>query len=134
MPMLTTLRIGLPVCPCPRPAADLVGKSRPSVEHGVDLRHDVLAIDQDRLALRGAQGHVQTARSSVTLIFSPRNIASMRPLRSDSSASCNKRSRVSSGDTVLGVIQEEPRGLGGEPLAARRIVREQLAKMHVAHF
>ena len=61
----------------------------------------------------------------MTLIFSPRNMASMRARRPDSSASCKSRAERLVGDAVLGVIQEEPRGLGGEPLAAAGIVGEQ---------
>ena len=34
------------------------------VEDGVDLGYDVLAVDDDRLTLRGAQGHVRARRGS----------------------------------------------------------------------
>ena len=43
----------------PGAAADPVGEVRHLVEHGVDLRHHVLAIDDDRCPFRRAQGHVQ---------------------------------------------------------------------------
>ena len=43
----------------PRAAADAVGEVGHLVEHGVHLRHDVLAVDDDRRALRRAQRHVQ---------------------------------------------------------------------------
>ena len=46
---------------------------------------------------RGARSATcRTARFSVTLIFSPANMASMRARRPDSSASCIRRSSVSS--------------------------------------
>ena len=43
----------------PVAAADLGGEARHPLEHGVHLGHDVLAVDQDRLALGRAQGDVQ---------------------------------------------------------------------------
>ena len=59
MPMLMTLRMRLPVWPVQAPRAHAVGEGRHLVEHGVDLGHDVLAVDDDRRALRRAQRHVQ---------------------------------------------------------------------------
>ena len=52
MPMLTTLRMRLPVWPFHAPLADAVGEVGHPVEHGVDLGHDVLAVDDDRRAPR----------------------------------------------------------------------------------
>ena len=43
----------------PGAAADAVAEVRHLVEHGVDLGHHVLAVDDDRCAARRAQGHVQ---------------------------------------------------------------------------
>ena len=63
----------------------------------MDLGHDVLAVDDDGCdpsAQRKAT--CKTARFSVTLIFSPRNIASMRSPSPDSSASCRRSLSVSS--------------------------------------
>ncbi len=59
MPMLMTLRMRLPVWPFQVAAADPVGEVRHLVEHGVDLGHHVLAVDDDRCPSRRAQGHVQ---------------------------------------------------------------------------
>ena len=59
MPMLMTLRMRLPVCPCHCAAADLVGEGGHPVEHRVHLGHDVDAVDEDLLALWRAQGDVQ---------------------------------------------------------------------------
>jgi hypothetical protein len=45
----------------------------------MDLRHHVFAVDDDGFVPLGARSATcSTARFSVTLIFSPRNIASMR--------------------------------------------------------
>ena len=59
MPMLTTLRIRLPVRPRPGPAAHAIRKVRHPVEHGMNPRYDVLAVDQDCRAARGSQRHVE---------------------------------------------------------------------------
>ena len=59
MPMLTILRMRLPVCPFQCAAAHPVGEIRHLVEDGVDLGHHVFAIDNDRCTFRCAQGHVQ---------------------------------------------------------------------------
>ena len=45
--------------PLPLPAPDAVGEIRHPVEHGVDLGHHVLAVDDDRCVLGCAQGDVQ---------------------------------------------------------------------------
>ena len=65
-----------------------------------------------------------TARFSVTLILSPRNMASMCERRPDSSASCDEQLEGFVGDAVLRVVEEDARGLGRHPLAALGVVRE----------
>ena len=59
MPMLTTLRMRLPVWPFHVAAADAVGESGHFVEHGVDVGNDIFAIDHDGFALGRAQSNVQ---------------------------------------------------------------------------
>ena len=49
MPMLTTLRMRLPVWPVQRAAAHALGEVGHAVEHGVHLGHDVHAVDDDAL-------------------------------------------------------------------------------------
>ena len=69
--------VALPVA-----AADAVAKAGHLVEHGVDLRDDVLAVDDDGCVPSGARrATCRTARFSVILIFSPRNMASIRARR-----------------------------------------------------
>ena len=83
-----------------------------------------------------------TARSSVTLIFSPANIASIRARSPDSSASCTsnpeaallgqlteQRERLV-GDAVLRVVQIDPRRLGAHAPAAPGVVGEELPQVH----
>jgi hypothetical protein len=43
----------------PGAGAHAIGKISHLIEHGVDLRHHVLAIDDDGCPSRRAQGHVQ---------------------------------------------------------------------------
>ena len=60
MPMLITLRIALAgVARSTRPQRTSVGERRHPVEHLVHLRHDVLAVDDDRASARHAQRDVQ---------------------------------------------------------------------------
>ena len=70
MPMLTTLRMRLPVWPVHAPRAHPVGEVGHAVEHRVHLGHDVDAVDHDALRPRGARSATcSTARSSVTLML-----------------------------------------------------------------
>ena len=125
MPMLTMFLIGLPVCPFQAPLRILAGEVGHAIEHGVDLGHDVFAVDQDRLTSRSAQGHVQdgavlgdvdllAAKHGVDASFQARFLGQLQ-----------QQAERLVGDAVLGVIEEEPRGLGRQPLAAAGIVGEQ---------
>ena len=59
IPMFTTARIGLPVCPVHAPTRTRVGEGAHPVEHLVDLAHDVDAVHDQRRVARHAQRHVQ---------------------------------------------------------------------------
>ena len=59
MPMLTTLRMRLPVWPFHAPLRTRSANVGHLVEHRVDRRDDVLAVDDDRASLRRAQRDVQ---------------------------------------------------------------------------
>ena len=118
MPTLITLRIFLPVCAEPLAAAHAVGEAGHLVEHGVDLGNDVLAVDHDRGAARRRRATCSTARRSVTLILSPRNMASIRSRRPDSSANWHEQVERFVGDAVLGIVEIDAHGLGRQTLAA----------------
>ena len=76
MPMLTTSVIRCAGVARPRAAAQPVGEVAHVVERGVDVGHDVAAVDDHRPVRRGcAARRAAPARFSVTLIFSPANIA-----------------------------------------------------------
>ena len=133
MPMLTMLRDRLAGVAEPLAGADLVGELGHPVEHLVHRRHDVDAVDLDCARPSGARSATcSTARSSVTLIFSPANIASMRSRSPDSSASCSSSAMRLVGDPVLGVVEVDPDGLDGQPLAAVGVGGEQLAQVAVS--
>ncbi len=74
-----------------------------------------------------------TARSSVTLMCSPRNIASMRSLKPARFGQREQQLHRLGADAVLRVVEEQVTGLGREPLTAAGVVREQVAEMHVLH-
>ena len=59
MPMLTTLRMRLPVWPFHAPLRTRFAKSAIRSSTACTSRHDVLAVDHDRRAARRAQRHVQ---------------------------------------------------------------------------
>ena len=96
MPMLTTLRMRLPVWPVHSPLPHPIGECGHAVEHGVHGRHDSMP-STTMCSLAGARrATCNTARSSVTLILSPRNIASMRSGTPRATASANSSRIVSS--------------------------------------
>ena len=112
MPMLTTFRIALAGVSLPGAAADPGGKGRHPLEHGVDLGHDIFAVDQDRLALGARRATCRTARPSVMLIFSPRNIASIALAQARFLGELVRRPSVSLVIAVLGIVEEKTRSLG----------------------
>ena len=112
MPMLTTLRMRLPVWPFHAPLRTRFGEVGHPVEHGVHLRARRSRRRRRSTRPRGARSATcSTARFSVTLIFSPRNIASMRARRPDSSASCTSSAQRLVGDAVLRVVEVDARRL-----------------------
>src|SRR5713101_3904793 len=74
----------------------------------------------------------RTARFSVTLIFSPRNIASILARSPDCSATSMSNLSVVV-DAIFRVIQVDADGLHRHPLAARRIIREQVSQVQAPH-
>ena len=103
----------------PRAAADAVRRSPPScrARRGPRARRSRRRPRSTR-PCGARRATCSTARFSVTLILSPRNIASMRSRRPDSSASCTQQLERLVGDAVLRVVEEEAGGL--ERSGARR--------------
>ena len=81
---------------------------------------------------RGARNATcSTARFSVTLIFSPRNIASRRSATPRSLGEPQQQPHRLLGDAVLRVVEREPGALDGEARRPAGIVGEQGAQMRV---
>jgi hypothetical protein len=101
MPMLTTLRMRLPVWPSQAPdrtrSAKSAMRSRTSWTSGTTS-----VPSTSTTAARGARrATCSTARPSVTLIFSPANIASRSSVTSAVRARSNSNERVSSSSRCL---------------------------------
>ena len=118
MPMLMTLRMRLPVWPFHSPLRTRSAKSAilssTACTSGTTFSPST-TID----APRGARSATcSTARFSVMLIFSPRNIASMRSRRPRLLGQLQQQLERLVGDAVLRVVEVDARRL--EPSGARR--------------
>ena len=106
--------------PGPGSAAHAIRKVRHPVEHGMNLRHDVLAIDQDRRAARCAQRHVEHGSflRDVDLLPAEHGVdpaAQAAVLRQAD----EQRHRLIA-DPVLRVVEIDARGLRRQSFAASR--------------
>ena len=127
MPMLTTLRIALARCgPSTRRCERAPRTPAIRSSTAMDAGHDVLAVDDDRRPCGARSATCSTARFSVTLIFSPRNIASMRARSVGFFREREQQAYRLVGDPLLRVIEVDAGGLGRQLLAARRIGGEEL--------
>ena len=87
MPMLTTLRMRLPVWPFHSPLRTRLEKSAILSSTAWTLGTTFSPSTMMDAPLGARRATCRTARFSVMLIFSPRNIASIRARKPDSSAS-----------------------------------------------
>ena len=96
MPMLTTFRMRLPVWPFHSPLR--TRSAKPAILSRTACTSGTTFLPSTTIeASRGARSATwSTARFSVTLIFSPRNMASIRARSPDSSASWTSSPIVSS--------------------------------------
>ena len=113
----------------PRAAADPVTKHRHLLQHAIDLGHHVLAVHKNRVIGPIAQCDVQHGAVFRDVdsfarehLFRPAFDVGL-PRQVEQQAHCFFR------DAVLGVIEEDVAGLGGELFKAPRVVREQLPQM-----
>ena len=129
MPMLITLRIGLPVWPFQSPERTRSRERRHPVEHLMDLLDDVLAVDDQRAVLRHPQRHVEDGPvlGDVDVLAAEHRVA---PLGDAASAGeLDEQPERLVGDAVLRIVQEETGALGDQPLAAIRILGEEVAQV-----
>ena len=115
--------------PCAAP--DPVGEVGHLVQHGVNLGHHVLAVDDDGRRSRRAQGHVQDGAvfRDVDLVAPEHGVDALAQ-----AAFLGQLQEELEGfvrDAILRVIEKDARGLSRQTLAAVGILREELAEMHV---
>ena len=115
----------------PRAAADAVGEVGHLVEHGVDLRHHVLAVDDDGCSSRRAQGHVQDGPvfRDVDLLAPEHGVDALA--QAGFLGQLQEQLERFVGDAVLRVVEVDAHRLGGHALAALGVVREELAQMQL---
>jgi hypothetical protein len=115
----------------PRAVPDTVGEVPHPIEHGVNLRHDVLAVNDDGGAPGRAQGYMQNCSvlSDIDLLSPEHGLDPLSKARLfgelDEEVACF------TGDSILGVIQKEPRSFGGHPLTALRVLRKELPEVQL---
>ena len=129
MPMLMTLRMRLPVCPFHSPLRTRLAEVRHLIEHGVDLGHDVLAVDNDGRPSGRAQGHVQHRPLLRDVDLVPAKHGVDARLQRRFLGQLHEQLQGFVGDAVLRVVQKESHRLGGHALAALGVVREKIAQM-----
>ena len=129
MPMLTTLRMRWPVWPVQVPLRTRFAEIAHAVEHAMDVRDHILAVDDDRRRGRRAQRHMKDRAilGDVDLVAAEHRVdppAQIRFIRE-----LAQQSHRLVGDAMLGVVEIDAGGFGRQPLSAAGIVLEQLAQV-----
>jgi hypothetical protein len=116
---------------CPFAATDPVGEVGHAVEHGMDLRHDIPAVDPNRGAGRGAQRGVQHGAVFRDIdLLTGKHVGD--PLL-EAGFPCEPHQKLDGlvRNQVLRVIQLDAHGRCGQALAARGILGEELAEVRL---
>jgi len=118
--------------PLPLAGPHTIGEVGHSVEHGVDMRNDILSIHDNRTPLRSAERHVQDppVLRDVNLLSGKHGIDTLAQPRF--SHQLHKQLLRFVGHTVLRITEEESHRLDRHPLAALRIFREERSEMYFA--
>ena len=113
MPMLMMLRIGLPVNPLPRAAADLVCEGGHAIEHHMHFGHHVDAIDNDALGCGRPQGGVQHGPffGDIDRFATEHGIDAVA--QSAGLGQTDQQLNGLVGDAVFGVVEIKAGGFGG---------------------
>ncbi len=129
MPMLTMFLMGLSVKPSQSPERTLFGEGRHLVEDLVDFGDDVFAVDEDGFGLGGAEGDVEDGAvlGGVDLLAGEHGFDVVAEAGLVGELEEELEGFV--GDAVLGVVEEEAGGFGGEAGAAGRVGLEEVAKL-----
>ena len=118
--------------PLPSSAPHAVGEIRHLVEHGVDLRHHVLAINNNRCASRRAQGDMQDGAVFRCVDFLAPEHGIDAFVQPGLLRQLQQKLEGFVGDAVLRVIQVEARRFGRHAFAAFRVIGKELAQMQLA--
>jgi hypothetical protein len=113
----------------PLPAPHALRERRHAVQHPVDVRYDVVAVHEDRLAARRAEGDVE---DGAVLRHVDPVAAKHRVDPLAQAAVAGERDEEPDGlvgDAVLRVVEEEAGALGGQALPAAGVAREQVAEV-----
>ena len=108
----------------PLTAADPIGEVGHLVEHGVDLRHHVLAVDDDGYPFRRTQCHVQDGAIFGDVDFLAAKHRVDPGAQPGSFGELDEQLERLVVDAILRVVEVDAGGVRGHPLAARGIVGE----------
>ena len=133
MPMLTTSVTASPVWPRQAPLRTRSLKSRILRQHGVDVRHDVPAIDQDRPIGAVAQRDVQDRAVLGGVDPVAREHARAPGLELACAGEVEQQPHRLLGDAVLGVVEQQVTRAQREPREPVGVGGEQLAQVHRGH-
>ena len=124
MPMLMTLRIGLPVCPRHAPERILVAKSaiRPRTSCTCATTSVPSTISEVPFGMRSATCSTERFSDDVDPLAGEHRVPVVLELRLLGQLQQQAHGLV--GDAVLRVVEVEPGCLGAEPLAARGVLGE----------
>ncbi len=129
MPMLMMFLIGLPVWPRHWPLRTRLAKAAILSSSACTLGTTSWPSTMIFSLWGARRATCRTARRSVTLIFSPRNMASIRSRKPLSAASCKSSFERLGGDQVFRVVEVHAQCFGGKARAAVRIVGEEIAQV-----
>ena len=119
--------------PLPLARADAVGEGGHPVEDGVHLRDDVDAVDDERLPSWHAQRDVEDGAvlGDVDAVAAEHRLGPLA--QAGLLGELQEEAERLVGDAVLRVVEVQASPLRRQPLAARRVVGEQVAQVEVAY-
>ena len=113
----------------PFAAPDAIAEGGHLVEHGVDLRHYILAVDNNLRRLRRAQGHVQHRSPFRHVDLVPAKHGVDPRLKPGLLRQIDQQLDGLAGDAILRVIEEQAHGLNRHLFAALWVGRKEIAQM-----
>ena len=113
----------------PFAGADAAGEFRHLIEDGVDLGHDVFAVQHNRFVFGRAEGHVQHGAmlGEVNFVSAKHGVDLRAQARLLGQLEEEAESLLR--DAILRIVEEDTHGFGGHALAALGVFREQASEM-----